>query len=53
MVLIYDVTEVSMRIQLTFRPSQGILVLPINYEEIMQGFLYRSIQDLELAKLTK
>lgn len=49
MVLKFDVTEVSMRIQLTFRPSQGKLVLPINYEEIMQGFLYRSIQDLELA----
>lgn len=38
-----------MRIQLTFRPQQGSLVLPINYEEIMQGFLYRSIQDMELA----
>ena len=38
-----------MRIQLTFRPKKGSLVLPLNYEEIMQGFLYRSIQDMELA----
>ncbi len=39
-----------MRIRLTFRPKNGSLVLPINYEEIMQGFLHRSIQDMELAK---
>lgn len=38
-----------MRIQLTLRPLEGNLVLPINYEEILQGLFYRSIQDVDLA----
>lgn len=38
-----------MRLQLTFKPINKNLVLPINYEEILQGFLYRSIQNLQLA----
>jgi CRISPR-associated endoribonuclease Cas6 len=38
-----------MRLTIRFRPKKGTLILPINYEEVLQGFLYRSIQDFELA----
>jgi CRISPR-associated endoribonuclease Cas6 len=38
-----------MRMTIQFRPKNGALILPINYEEVLQGFLYRSIQDFELA----
>lgn len=38
-----------MRLTIRFRPKNGTLILPINYEEVLQGFLYRSIQDFELA----
>jgi CRISPR-associated endoribonuclease Cas6 len=38
-----------MRLTIRFRPKNGTFILPINYEEVLQGFLYRSIQDFELA----
>jgi CRISPR-associated endoribonuclease Cas6 len=38
-----------MRLTIRFRPKDGTLILPINYEEVLQGFLYRSIQDFDLA----
>jgi CRISPR-associated endoribonuclease Cas6 len=38
-----------MRLRIRFRPKNGTLILPINYEEVLQGFLYRSIQNFELA----
>jgi len=37
-----------MRIQVTLKPVQGPLVLPQNYQHILQGFLYQSI-DASLA----
>ena len=41
--------EDAMRLTVHFQPENGELILPLNYGEILQGFLYRSIHDLELA----
>lgn len=38
-----------MRLTIRFRPNNDYLILPINYEQVLQGFMYRSIQDFELA----
>jgi CRISPR-associated endoribonuclease Cas6 len=37
------------RLVIRFRPVNGKLVLPLNYEEVLQGFLYCSIEDIGLA----
>lgn len=39
-----------MRLTVQFRPINNTLLLPMNYQEVLQGFFYRSIQDLDLAK---
>lgn len=38
-----------MRLTIRFRPINGTLLLPINYQRELQGFLYRSIHDIELS----
>ncbi|MFX3623979.1 MAG: CRISPR-associated endoribonuclease Cas6 [Ectobacillus sp.] len=38
-----------MRLTVTFRPVNGVLQLPLNYQYVMQGFLYRSLTEAKFA----
>jgi CRISPR-associated endoribonuclease Cas6 len=38
-----------MRLSVTFRPVTSVLQLPLNYQYVMQGFLYRSLTETQFA----